>query len=152
MVIDLPVRSEWRHEQRGSWDVLRHDASSSELSIRAWVAEKVVNRNDCEAEARRFGSALPSVEDEFLLEERALGVPEGYDTALRAGVRASERAIEGVATAFGANVRKCLGVVFETQASGASSERVVAQRLRLVADGVLGRMRRWDIEGRVPQP
>jgi hypothetical protein len=150
VVVPLPDRAAWRTESStGSWIVMTHSPSESELRITAWPQDVVSNRDRCERDGRAAHLGLPELEAEGIVEERVLDVPDGFDTVVRTSVRrVSNSRLEATAFAIGANVRRCLAVVFVTRSTGPEAERFVAERLRLVVDGSFARMRAWKIDDR----
>ena len=151
--LPLPDGSSWRVDDASErWLVARHDASDSVLWARGWRAEGVVNREGCEREARLFRRDLPSFA-EGVVDERVLGVPEGFDTAVRVVVRSAPagEALEGYAVAFGANVRRCVALVYLTRETGTGAESRLGERLEMVVDGVFARVRSRSIDDRARQ-
>lgn len=146
---DVPDGSAWKLDDVStSWLVGTHRRSESTLSVKTWRAGRVVNRQDCEREAKSAAPTLRGLEGSTL-SERRVGRPEGFDTsvALRVWTDA-DGGMRGSLVAFGANVRRCLAVVFVTRAVGQNAERVLGDRLGLVDRIVLDGLRQRSVEDR----
>ena len=136
----LPDRARWTtvDEPASSFVVLDHVPTSSRLVLRLWSESEVVSREACEARARSLRE-LPAVDGGAEL----LGAPEGFDTAVSLGVLGSAPGapLRGYLLAFGAAARRCLAFVFTTEAQGPEAERRVAERLAMMEEITLKRMR-----------
>lgn len=150
LAVAVPERAAWQRSETRNWFVLRHEPSQSELRLRIWRAARLVKPADCEAEARTLAPSLPVLDETNLVERTRAGVPQGFDTDVGVGVEPDgPRRIRGYVLAFGAAIGRCFASVFTTTAE---SEIEVGDRLELVADRVLSRVRVADVEDRVPEP
>ncbi|MEJ7732082.1 MAG: hypothetical protein WKG00_23085 [Polyangiaceae bacterium] len=144
LVLPLPEASAWRIDDRGTqWLEASHAATGSELSVRMWHEDEIVNRDRCEARARGWKKLPPSEEIEVLLHER-VPVPPEFDTALSVGLVAPApgRPLVGTALAFGGWAHGCFAFLYRTSATGAGAEEAVGSRLAAIVDGSLRKLQR----------
>ncbi len=119
-----------------------HGDSSSTVLVRVWREGDVVNRGRCEERARSW-RALPEREGAEIVERRALGLPEDFDTVVEVGlIPPPPRApagtpLQGFVMAFGGWAHRCFAYVFTTSASGVGAEQAVGERLALMMEGSL---------------
>ena len=153
VVLPLPDQAQWRPDDRNPhWWTLQHRRSHSTIRIRAWRAARLVRPSECEEQARFWLPELPGLAPETVLDERRLSSPEGYTTRLVVGVQPGDgERVEGFVLAFGATVRRCLAMVFSTDATGVGATAEVGHRLRMAADDVFGRARVRSVDDRVEQ-
>jgi hypothetical protein len=149
----LPEAKAWRpapaaRAAGASWE-LRHEPTSTRLSVRRWRASRLPRVEACEAELRARTPDLPSVDESNLVSRRDAHVPQGFVTriTLVASPGTTTR-VAGYAIAVGAGVGECLAAIAKTECS---SELELAERLRLL-DAALGHIRLTQIEDRVPAP
>ena len=147
----LPDKPSWQIAQTPTWLDLEHRPSSSRLSLRTWRAERLVQRGECEAQARLGRPTIPSVRSEAVVERRALSTPAGFDSELVVGVEPSARGLSGYALVFGATVGGCYAAIFTTSVTGNDAELEVAARLGLVVDRILSRVRVRSVDERAPR-
>jgi hypothetical protein len=133
--------------------VARHAATRSELVARTWRAARLVNKDDCERQARLWRPEIPDVPPDSVLETRRIDAPPGFTTELRVGAAplALTREIRGYALAFGTMVGRCYALVYTTIDGGAGAEASVGRRLAVVADEIVPQVRFLSIEERVRQ-
>jgi hypothetical protein len=149
--LTLPDKPNWQIADGPTWLVAQQPATSSQLSLRTWRAERVVRRSECEAQARLGRSAIPIVHEEAVVERRSLSAPAEFDNELVVGVEPNGRGIFGYAVVFGASVGRCYAAVFTTKVSGKTAELEVAARLGLVVDRVLSHVRVRSVDERAPR-
>ena len=144
--LPLPDGKSWRIDDHDSgWLVARHAASASDLVVRVWREEAVMNRARCEERAR-FWRKIPERESADIVEKHAVDVPTGFDTVVEVGViapagvgkkaRAGEE-LRGVAMAFGGKGRRCFAWIYTTGAGGHGAEAVLGERLATMVQGSL---------------
>jgi hypothetical protein len=146
--LGLPNKAEWQLADGPTWLVARHSATSSELALRTWRAERLVRRSECVAQARLARAAIPEIKEEAIVDRRALSTPRDFDTELVVGVERTERGISGYAIAIGASVGRCYAAVFTTTAMGNGAEQELAARLGVVVDRILGSVRLRNVDDR----
>jgi hypothetical protein len=147
--IPLPDAGAWRVASTPDWFVASHDRSDSELRLTTFLADGVVNRSGCEALARKNRLHVPTVRLDEQVGEQILNRPSGFDTAVRLSVQPiPPRELGGIALAIGANVRRCLVMVFVTKTRGADAESRLAARLDLVTSGVFARVESRTVDAR----
>ncbi len=144
----LPGKSAWQISDGPTWLVARHAASSSELALRTWRAERLVRRTDCVTQARLARASIPEIHDEAVVERRAFGIPADFDTELVVGVEPSAQGISGYAIAIGASVGRCYAAVFTTRVNGGGAEQEVAARLGVAVDRIFGSVRLRSVDER----
>jgi hypothetical protein len=147
--LPLPDGKGWRIDDHGgSWLVARHGESGSELVVKVWREDTVVNRGRCEERAR-FWRKIPERESADIVEKHAVDVPSGFDTVVEVGVIAPALGgktaktakpgedLRGVAMAFGGKGRRCFAWVYTTSAGGQGAEAVLGERLATMVQGSL---------------
>ncbi len=144
--LPLPDGKAWRiDDHEGSWLVARHPGSGSELVVKGWREDAVMNRARCEERAR-FWRKIPERESADIVERHAVDVPVGFDTVVEVGVIApalrgkkgkGEEELRGVAMAFGGKGRRCFTWVYTTSAGGRGAEAVLGERLATMVQGSL---------------
>jgi len=148
--IALDDAGRWREENGGSFTVLEHAASRSRLSVRLSRAARLVRPDECEAEARLARPDLPRIDPEAVIDSRPLAAPEGFNGSVRVGVDLGPSgSTHGFVLAVGAAVGRCFVLAFETSADGASSARIVGDRLRAATDIIVPSVELRSIDERV---
>lgn len=145
--LPLPDGKSWRIDDHGGhWLIATHAAAASELVVRAWREEAVMNRGRCEARAR-FWRKLPERESADIVEKHSVNVPPDFDTVVEVGVIApvpagkngkAGEALRGFAMAFGGKGRRCFAWIYTTSAGGPGAEAVLGERLATMVQGSLG--------------
>jgi hypothetical protein len=144
--LPLPDGKGWKIDDHdGGWLVAKHAGSASELVVRGWREEAVMNRGRCEERAR-FWRKIPERESADIVEKHAVDVPGGFDTVVEVGViapalagkkaRAGEE-LRGIAMAFGGKGRRCFAWIYTTSAGGPGAEAVLGERLATMVQGSL---------------
>lgn len=144
LVLPLPEAAAWQIDDRGSqWLVATHAATVSELAVRMWQEDEIVNRDRCEARARGWRQ-LPPADDIEIVRRDRLPFPPEYDTAVSVGVVAPKPGapLTGVALAFGGWAHGCFAFVYRTTAAGPGAEMAIAARLAAMVDGTLAKTER----------
>lgn len=141
LAFPLPDGASFRVDDRTErWLVARHDATNSVLLVRTWREDEVQNRERCEARARTWRD-LPSRAGRRLVSTSRLAVPPDHDTLAEVFLgpqQPTPQPTEGFVLAFGGWARRCFAYVFTTRGE---NERVVMERLAVMLDGSLGRLR-----------
>jgi len=137
--VPLPDGKAWRIDDHAQPELHAvHDATRSRLVVFAWTESELMNRARCEEKARNKGL----ISEGLLTVEDAVTVgPEAYDTRVWVAVRAGKDAnlpVKGHVFAFGAFVRRCLFVHFESEVPTAKDEEVLSSRLALAKVRLLG--------------
>jgi len=83
------------------------------------------------------------------MDRRPLGGPAGFDTEIGFSVRREGGVLEAVAAAVGADVRRCIALVFVTRVEGPDADRVAADRLLFATTRMLSKVESRSIEDRV---
>jgi hypothetical protein len=143
----LPDGKSWRIDDHGgNWLVATHAGAASELVVRTWREEAVMNRGRCEERAR-FWRKFPERESADIVEKRSVNVPPDFDTVVEVGVIASAlegkkakpgEALRGFALAFGGKGRRCFAWIYTTSAGGPRAEAVLGERLATMVQSSLG--------------
>ncbi len=144
--LPLPDGKSWRIDDHDSgWLVAKHAASASDLVVRVWREETVMNRARCEERARLWRK-IPERESADIVEKHSVDVPAGFDTVVEVGVIAPAPAgkkarpgedLRGVAMAFGGKGRRCFAWIYTTSAGGSGAEAVLGERLATMVQGSL---------------
>ena len=143
----LPDGKSWRIDDHGGhWLIATHAGAASELVVRTWREEAVMNRGRCEERAR-FWRKIPERESADIVEKHSVNVPPDFDTVVEVGViapalqgkkgRAGD-ALRGFALAFGGKGRRCFAWIYTTSAGGPGAEAVLGERLATMVQGSLG--------------
>lgn len=150
LAVPLPEAGAWRVDDRsGLWLVASHAPSQSTLLVRSWREGSVVDHRGCEREVRLWRPDLVGRDETDLGGRRELGRPARFDTEVGFSVRRDGAALEAVAAAFGANVRRCVAFVFVTRVEGPDAERKAASRLVFATTHIFARVESRSIEDRV---
>ena len=144
--LPLPDGKAWKIDDHDSgWLIAKHGGSASDLVVRVWREETVMNRARCEERARIWRK-IPERESADIVEKRAVDVPTGFDTVVEVGVIAPARVgkkakagedLRGVAMAFGGKGKRCFAWIYTTSAGGPSAEVVLGERLARMVQGSL---------------
>lgn len=148
--VALPGGPRWRQSRSGTFTLLEDARTRSQLVIRVWPAARLVQPEECEAEARLARPSLPVVEPSTLIEERVLDAPRGFHGVLRvAAVPAEVGQVKGVVVAVGAAVGRCYVAALETRSDGERAAEVIADRLAAMMSLMFQTVRIIDVEERV---
>ena len=127
-------------DDRSPWLRAAHEASASRIVLRAWSDGQLVTRKACYDRAREWQGDLPDVDREHLVADDLRKLLKGKDARVAVGVTdtgMTPKSTGGFVVAVVADVRRCVVFAFETQATGASAEDVVLDRLTLVTERLL---------------
>jgi len=162
LIVSVPEARAWQIDRgEKNWLLLHHAPSHSSLFVRVWRAARTVTPDSCRAQAALWQPVIGEVGEDQRVSEQRLQVPLGFDTAVEAlviGLSGTPHSaagppepveVEGRVHAFGAAPGRCFAVLFVTRSRGTGAERVVAERMSLMADEALPRMRMRGIEDRV---
>lgn len=129
--MQLPNGATWKiDDHKSSWLVAKHPATSTVLRYKIYREEHAVNRDKCEAMARKEDPTLPR-EDETAI-DRADSVLAGWDSHAFAIVTAGKKGqgpLVGQYLAWGANTRRCFVLHVTTTSEGPAAAREVGVRL-----------------------
>lgn len=149
----LPEASAWLAPRASvptgaAWE-LRHEPTSTTLSVRRWRASRLPSLDACEAELRARTANLAVPDESNLVGRREVRVPRGFVTRITlVATPGTHTRVSGQAVAIGAAIGECLSLVARTECE---SEAELAERLRLL-DAALAHVRLTEIEDRVPEP
>lgn len=135
--VPLPEGETWRIDDRSSrWLDALHTPTETRLRARTWLEPRPVNRAHCEAEARRFASDLPVVDEQGVIEDKVtddLFAPD-FSSRLIVGmgnVSPDSDKLEGYVMAYGASGRRCVAMVFTARSKGPKGSATLGERLEL---------------------
>ena len=150
----LPDGAAWRiDDHRSAWLRATHGPTQSSLSLRSWTEEANVTKKACYARAREWDARLPDIDDAAkspsgdagpLIEDTMRKLLGDRDARVAVGVvvrEGADPAIGGFVVAIIGDVRRCTLIAFRTEATGASAQDEVADRLAIVSDRVLPSMK-----------
>jgi len=141
LAVPVPDAAAWRVDDRsGLWLVATHAASRSTLLVRSWREGSIVDHYGCEREARLWRPDLLGRDDADLGGRRRLDRPARFDTEVGFQVRRDGTGLRAIAAALGANVRRCVALVFITRVEGPDAEREAAGRLVFATTRILARV------------
>jgi len=135
--IPLPEGKNWRiDDHSGRWLDARHPSTATRLRARSWIEPKPVNRDQCEAEARRLAPDLPVVQEQGAIDDHVSNEVFAPDFSSHVIVGVTEAdpksgALEGYVLVFGAAARRCVVLAFTTQVTGPKGSAVLGERLEL---------------------
>jgi hypothetical protein len=137
--VPLPDGKKWKIDDRAQPELHAvHEATHSRLVLYAWNEGELMNRARCEDRARGRGlvaDGLATVEDAVTVG------PEAFDTRVWVAVKAGkdhESPMVGHVFAFGAFIRRCLFVDFQSEVSSGKDEEILSSRLAVVKVRLLG--------------
>lgn len=139
----LPDGPAWKiDDHRSPWLRATHEATRSKIALRRWRELENVTRGACYARARSWDPSLPDLETSRLLADavRPIDAQSARVVVGLAGTPGSS-AIGGFVLAIVGEVRRCLLVAYETEADGPAAEGDVADRLAIVADRLLSKIK-----------
>ena len=144
--LPLPDGTAWRIDDHSSgWLDARHPNTGTRLRARTWIEPKPVNRDYCEAEARRFAPDLPQTDESGTIdayESNELFAPD-FSSKVVVGlgeVDPKDESIQGHVLVVGVAGRRCLVLSFTASVAGPKGTTVLAERLELgtrIADNTL---------------
>jgi len=129
--------------------VAAHRPSQSTLFLRSWREGAVVGHRACENAARLWRPDLFGQDEAQLVDRRTVPAPSHFDTEVGFTVRRDGGVLHAIAAALGANVRRCIALVFVTRIEGPDAERVAAERLVFATTKILSHAESRSIEDRV---
>jgi hypothetical protein len=143
--LGLPDGSAWKiDDHRSAWLRATHGPTHSSLAVRSWTEDANVTKKACYARAREWDARLPDLDAGPLIDDKMRKLLGNRDARVAVGVLVRE-GVEpitgGFVVAIIGEVRRCALVVFQTEASGASAQDEVADRLATVSDRVLPSMK-----------
>jgi hypothetical protein len=136
--IPLPDGPAWRIDDHSRPElVATHPPTSSRLTVLGTIEPELMNRQKCEARARALGFAPEDAGDggargQRTVEDEVTIGPEAYDTRVWVTIQPGGKpgtALRGHVFAFGAYIRKCLIVHFESEVSTDTQEQILSERL-----------------------
>jgi hypothetical protein len=141
--VPLPDGHTWEiDDHRGRVLVASHAPTRSTLTVYSSAEPELMNRQSCEAHARQIG--LFALRDPRTVADEVTVGPDAYDTriwiALEAGTSPGSP-LTGHAFLFGAYVRKCLFVHYETSVERGVDEPLLTSRLATARLLILAGMR-----------
>jgi hypothetical protein len=131
LTVPLPDGKAWKiDDHRQPSLVARHPPTDSRLEIAAARDVELMNRAKCEQRARTSGFVPPG--DLATVEDEVYVGPEAYDSRVWVAIGAEPNGrVEGHVFLFGAFLRQCLFVHFQTAVPSSKEEDVLAQRLAI---------------------
>lgn len=130
--IPLPDGKAWRIDDHSQEALIAvHDASDSRVVVLTTHEDELVNRQKCEARARRLGwisdSALATIEDEVTIG------PDAYDSRIWVALETSEThgPLTGHVFMFGGLLRQCMLVHVSSRVPSAKHEGILSERLAM---------------------
>jgi hypothetical protein len=139
LALALPDGGAWKIDDHTTrWLDAKHAPSRSRVRARLWREDRLVTRAACLAQAREWDPMLPEVDEEHLLDDRQEPLA-GTQSAVEvkaglAPIEPGDPVLRGYVLAVAADVRRCVVVAYDTEATGETRERIVGARLALVAD------------------
>ena len=137
--VPLPDGKTWKIDDHAQPELHAvHEPTRSRLVVLAWNEGDLVNRARCEERARSKGlvpDGLVTVED-----TTTVG-PEAYDTRVWVAVKPGKNAqapVAGHVIAFGAYIRHCLFLDFQSEVPSAKDEETLSSRLAVAKVRLLG--------------
>ena len=137
--IPLPDGKTWKIDDHTRPELrATHEPTRSRLTVYAWNESELMNRARCEDRARGKG-LVP--DDLVTVEDAATVGPEAYDTRIWVAVRPGrdpQAPVVGHVLAFGAFIRHCLFVDFQSEVPSGKDEEVLSSRLAVAKVRLVG--------------
>jgi hypothetical protein len=145
----LPDGPAWRiDDHRSPWLRATHEGTRSKIALRSWREDENVTRSACYARARGWDPSLPDLDASRLLDDAVrpldaksarvvVGIAGAAGPTDAAGEAPGGAPVGGFVLAIVGDVRRCLLLAYETEASGPAAEGDVADRLAIVAERLL---------------
>jgi hypothetical protein len=150
LAVPVPEIGAWTVDDRsGRWLVASHRPSQSILLLRSWREGAVVDHRACESAARSWRPDLFGRDESQLVDRRSVTAPPHFDTEVGFTVRRDAGVLSAIAAAVGANVRRCIALVFVTRVEGPDAEHAAAERLVFATTRILSHVESRSIEDRV---
>lgn len=135
--LDLPDLEGWAlRREKSRFIVLEHQTTGSRLELGTWSEYERLSVRSCEESARRLRQ-LPDGGELLLRERRDIA---GFDSEITVAVTAGSKTL-GHVLAFGHLGRTCLAFAFSTVAEGRGARTLVEDRLALIEERTLNRIR-----------
>ena len=129
--LQLPNGPTWRiDDHKSSWLVAKHPTTNTALRFKLYRDEHAVNRDKCEAMARREDPTLPR-EDETAI-DRADALLPGWDSHAFSVVSTGKKGggpVVGQYLAWGAAIRRCFVLHVSTSSESPAGAAQVGARL-----------------------
>ncbi len=137
--VPLPDGKGWKIDDHAQPELHAvHEPTRSRLVLFAWNESELMNRARCEERARNRGL----VGDGLTTVDEAVTVgPEAYDTRVWVAVKPGKdktTPLVGHVFAFGAFIRRCLFVDFQSEVPSGKDEEALSNRLAVVKVRLLG--------------
>jgi len=142
--LDLPEGKAWRiDDHRTPWLVATHEPTRSTLQARSWVEDKPVAKHRCYERAKQWKTGLPDIDAGQAVSDERRSLDSGLEARIVSGVEVPEGSprIGGYVVAVGTAVRKCLVIVYRTEAGRHAGPEAVADRLAVISETVMARVR-----------
>jgi hypothetical protein len=142
--IPLPDGPAWRIDDHTRPElVATHAATSSKLTLKTTIEPELMNRQKCEDRARAAGLVPEQTGSQNFrtVEDQAIVGPDAYDTRIWVMLQPGGKpgtSLRGHVFAFGAYIRKCLFVHFESEVSSDKLEDVLSERLATARLRIVG--------------
>jgi hypothetical protein len=137
--VPLPDGKAWKIDDHTQPELrAAHEPTRSRLVLYAWSESELMNRSRCEERARSRGlvpEGLTTVEDAVTVG------PEAFDTRVWVAVKPGkdrDAPLVGHVFAFGAFIRRCLLVDFQSEVASAKEEEILSSRLAVVKVRLIG--------------
>lgn len=139
--LSLPDGRAWRiDDHRSPWLVATHAATASTLRARVWNEQGLASGERCLATARAWDASIPDVAGLEPVDVRRVSI-RGSDMSARvvaAVAPSASGALDGWVAVVGASNRRCLLVVYATEATGSGATRALGERLATMTEGFAG--------------
>lgn len=122
--------------------VATHAGTDATLTLGLWTEKDLMNRQKCEAEARVRG--LVHDDDFQTVADEVIVGPAEYDSHVTIAAlpgTLAHHTVSGHAFLFGAHLRKCLFVHYETREREGENEATLSARLAVARLQILGGIR-----------
>jgi hypothetical protein len=143
--LPLPDGPAWRIDDHARPElVATHAATSSKLTLMTTIEPELMNRRKCEERARAAGFVPEpggGSQNFRTVEDQAIVGPDAYDTRIWVMLQPGGKpgtSLRGHVFAFGAYIRKCLLVHFESEVSSDKLEDVLSERLATARLRIVG--------------
>jgi hypothetical protein len=142
--LDLPDGAAWRvDDHKTPWLVAIHERTRSTLQVRSWNEDRPATKHRCYERVRQWKQGLPDIDTAHAIGDELRHLDAGVEARMVSGIDVPEGSpnISGYAIAVGTLVRKCIVIIYQTEASRPSGPAALADRLAVVSETVMAKVR-----------
>jgi hypothetical protein len=142
--LDLPEGKAWRIDDHNTpWLLATHERTRSTLQVRSWNEDRPATKHRCYERARQWKQGLPDIDTSHAVSDELRHLDGGVEARMVSGIDVPEGSphIAGYAVAVGTLVRKCIVIIYQTEASRPSGPQALAERLAVMSETVMAKVK-----------